>query len=347
MLSVSQATFRPDFSCDVQPPRFDPATGSQGRSFPLWCDELGREVWGAKAFLNTENYQLSIIPDIDTGTSALYVQFSGAAFAESNFVPLDRDGCGEVSLKVQRDLEHRGLSVRLDAGKLTRLDVALNVPLSESVANFAPVFSGAGLGRRVSKTDFGGTGFIVGNPKRDRWQLALYDKGAEMKAKAHGVAPFPKNTLRAELRLLRGEVIRTRLGIESATLSEVRANWEAVRAAHRETLLKHFFNRMPNENPALHLDGRALLRIGAGSKQPRSKSGAFALWSVLLGQYGLDGARAVIREEWSHLTRQALATQLAELESAAAALALAGDSVSGRALWELYVELREKLLCDA
>jgi hypothetical protein len=171
------------------------------------------------------------------------------------------------------------------------------------------------------------------------------DKGAQMKKNNYALDLCPDKTLRAELRLMKSGVIRERLPLAETTLAAVQSNWKLVAGEHQKSLQKHLFRRLPKDKRACLVDAQALLQMGADSSRPVAKSGTMALWALMLEQYGLDAARNLICSEWGHLSRQALDGHVASLEAAHSALQLGGESLSGRALWVLYEELREKLLC--
>lgn len=351
MLPVESCQFTSDFDAPLRLALASTAAeGKAGRPAPLYRDTAGRVVSGALAMLNTENYQLTIKPDRDGGKPLAFVQLSAGAFAESNLTPLGRDRCADVVLAVEHDLAERGALVPLEkCGKLTRIDIADNVQLSEPVENYGPIFAAVGARKTTSKLEFGGTGFVVGNKKRDRWQFAAYDKGAQMRAAGFAAVDCPANTLRPELRLLKGGVIRSRLGIATATLADLRGNWDALAAAHRETVERELFRYRAESLKPAPCDWGALLAAAGDSAQPWA---AFVKLSALVpfvADVGLAKAtdmalRAFAPDASTDAGRKQRDRIAQALEAAALRLALASVAPSGSPMLALYRELEEKLL---
>jgi hypothetical protein len=307
----------------------------------------GSSVSGSKAFLNTPDYQFTVKPDWETGTPLCLVQFSAGAFAETNLEPLDKDGAAEATLAVQRDLKSRGAALDLNSAKLVRLDVAQNVALDEPVDSYAPLFASVGGKKRVSKQDFGGTGFLLGNTQ---WQLAAYDKGAQMKEKGYELQLRPVNTLRLESRLMRSRVIRDRLGLTASTLPELRENWTALRPAFDKTLRSQLFRHSSSVGRLCFLDFDVAAQMAFEGPKSRewARFKSMAALGSLIGQLGLAGAKN-FADKWFTPENTASAIRQrrryhAELDAVAFRLSLDGSAPSGRSLLTLYRELEQKLL---
>ncbi len=354
-LSPSDIEFRPEFAASIRRADVNSATGEIGRESELWRPRVrvrGRTrelapVSGSLAFLNTPDYQFTVKPDGKTGTAFCMVQFSSGAFEETNLLPLDRDGAAEIALKVQRDLAERGAALDLDRAKLVRLDVANNVILDDPVDAYAPLFSGVGARKRVSKQDFGGTGFLVGNT---RWQLALYDKGAQMRAKGLEGALCPVNTLRPELRLMKAPVIRERLGLTACTLPELRSKWSALRPAYDEALRSEIFRHSGEANkPALFdFDACAVFALESGGRRAWERFKSYSALGALVTQMGLPAAKRLVSRHFApgatEVEKRQRLRYAEQLDAVAFRLSLDGSVSSGRSLLTLYQELESKLL---
>lgn len=352
-LSASDVTFKPDFECSVHQPKVNSATGETGRSMDLWRARASRArsesapISGVLATLNTPDYQFTVKPDWETGTPLCLVQFSAGAFSETNLEPLDYDGAAETALKVQRDLAARGAGLDLSRASLVRLDVASNVALDEPVDAYAPLFASAGGRKRLNKQDFGGTGFLLSNTQ---WQLALYDKGAQMHEKGFVAELCPVNTLRPELRLMKSRVIRDRLGLSASTLPELRSNWAALRPAYDKALRSQLFRHsaIAGRLGFLDFDAAAQMAFEGTNGREWARFKSLAALGGLIGQLGLAGAKHFAARNFAPGdTPSALRQQrrfALELDAVAFRLSLDGSAPSGRSLLTLYRELEEKLL---
>ncbi len=133
LLPVSEIGFRPDFPATVDKP-INAATGEYLRDRLLYrAGDL--EVTGAKAFYNTENFNLSIVPHRENDSALVLVHFSGGAYSDTNLEPMDADRCFEAARAVQTDLFKAGCDFDVMKAQITRLDVARNSELSHPVAS--------------------------------------------------------------------------------------------------------------------------------------------------------------------------------------------------------------------
>ncbi len=349
LVSISDAVISSDFSASIRVPDVNSSTGEVAASRPLFTDTAGRAVSGVRAFLNSPDYQLTISPDKRGPGAVALVQFSAGVNSENNLLPLDCDAALDASLWVRADLAARGFKLLrpLESQMLVRLDLASNVALNEPISNYAPLFLSAGASARQSKTDFGGTGFLVGNKNRDRWQLALYDKVAQMRALGHSFDLPPANTLRPELRLLKSSLIRDRLGLSESSLSAVRANSGALAVVHSAALEQQLFRHRSEADRPCPFDHAALLAAAMESNRPWSALKADGYLCVLVRDLGLPGAKHLVRDlapgnsESAKHRRRNLDK---ELDAAALRVSLWESSPDGTPMMALYRELELKLL---
>lgn len=242
LLPVSDIRFTPDFKATLHSAT-DASTGEALGERLLYVAD-GHEFYGRKASLNTDNFNLSISPHRDGGEAVCLIHFSAGAYSDNNLQPLDVEGCLSAARDVELDLRSLGAELSLDRAKITRLDIARNVQLSEPVACYAPVFAALSCRKRVDKKDFGGTGFLAGNKS---WEIGFYDKAAEMEEKGHDPASCPVNTLRPELRLKKSAIVRQAISCDS--LIELPRNWAELRTAYAHHLTRDVFK--PKEEAAI------------------------------------------------------------------------------------------------
>jgi hypothetical protein len=344
LLPASEIAFSPEFAPRVE----DPKNGSTGEAlynFPLYRDSRGRSVSGLRAVLNTPDYQLTLKPDRSGGAAVCLVQFSAGCFADTNLNPLDADECAEAALKVQRDVRKRGCKLDLEQARLWRVDVARNVMLDESVASYAPIFSGVGLRKRVRKLDFGGTGFVVGNKQ---WEIAGYDKGEQMRESGFVKDSPSDNVFRPELRLLKGSVIGKRLGAK--TLPELRAGWSNLKPVYLQSLKQEVLKMDSSTDVDALISWEAVARHAAesgGNTWTAFKSEAALM--MLLKDKGLPAAEHFVATAFGYDARTErgrkwIERRTSDLRRAAGLLALQAAAPSGRTLLTLYRELEKKLL---
>jgi hypothetical protein len=344
LLPVSEVAFRPDFPAIVEKP-INAATGEYLRDRLLYATD-GLEVTGAKAYYNSENFNLSILPHRDGGSSLVLVHFSGAAYNDTNLLPMDADQTLEAARAVQDELDFLGCDFEVEKAKITRMDIARNVKLSHPVACYAPAFSALNCRKRVDKMDFGGTGFLVGNKG---WEIGFYDKGAEMHEKGIELAACPENTLRPEVRYKKSQTVREATGVE--TLADLKQKWLGLKDSYLSSLTRDVFRPKMEAKTEATLDFYQEARFV-------SESGLKRKWQAFKGEVGLlllvrdMGLEAAKHFATNHLvedpdseagTRQ-VKRQNAELDAADYALRMQHEAPSGTLVKELYRELKRETL---
>jgi hypothetical protein len=349
LVSLSDAVVSSDFKTSLRLPDVNSATGEAAQTWPLYTDSAGRVVSGVRAYLNLPDYQLTIAPDRRSFGSVAVLQFSAGCNSETNLQPLGCDAAFDAVSWVRSDLASRGFKLLrpLESLQLVRLDLASNVALNEPIANYAPLFVSAGASARQSKTDFGGTGFLVGNKKRDRWELALYDKGQEMKDKGYPLDFRPVNTLRPELRLLKSRLIRERLGLGESNLLAVRENWDALASAHSLALQQQLFRHRSEADRPCPFNHVALVVAAMSAARPFGALKADGYLCVLVRDLGLAAAKQLVHSLAvgdSETDKRQRARIVKELDAAALRVSLWESSPAGTPMMALYRELESKLL---
>ncbi len=344
LLPVSEIGFRPDFPATVDKP-INAATGEYLRDRLLYrSGDL--EVTGAKAFYNTENFNLSIVPHRENDSSLVLVHFSGGAYSDTNLEPMDEERSICAARAVQADLLEAGCDFDVMKAKITRLDIARNVKLSHPVACYAPAFSALNCRKRVDKMDFGGTGFLVGNKS---WEIGFYDKGAEMHEKGIELAVCPENTLRPEVRYKKSQTVREATGVE--TLADLKQKWLGLKPSYVNSLTRDVFRPKMEAKTEATLDfyeeARFVLDSGAQRKWQAFKGEVGLL--LLVRDMGLEAAQnfatnQLVADPDSEAGIRQVKRQNAELDTADYALRMQHEAPSGTLVKELYRELKRATL---
>ncbi len=344
LLPVSEVAFRPEFPAIVEKP-INAATGEYLRDRLLY--EAGDlQVTGAKAYYNCDNFNLSIVPHREGGSSLVLVHFSAGAFRDNNLLPLDADQTLDAARAVADELDSLGCDFEVEKAKITRMDIARNVELSHPVACYAPAFSALNCRKRVDKMDFGGTGFLVGNKS---WEIGFYDKGAEMHEKGIELAACPENTLRPEVRYKKSLAVREATGVE--TLTDLKQKWLGLKDSYVSSLKRDVFRPKMEAKTEATLDFYEEARFV-------SKSGLKRKWQAFKGEVGLlllvrdMGLEAAKHFATNHLVAdpdseagiRQVKRQNAELDAADYALSMQHEAPSGTLVKELYRELKRKTL---
>ncbi len=345
LLPVEDVAVSPDCAARVGS-AINAATGESMTPRTLYRDTSGREVVGNIASLNTPNYQFGIKPDRAGSGSLALLQFSAGAFSKNNLEPLDRERTMEILRRVERDLDERGVKLKLERAKLIRVDVAKNVVLSRPVACFAPALAASGASKRTRKLDFGGTGFVVGNKS---WEIGFYDKGEEMKEKGYDPAECPVNSLRAELRFMK--IHPTCVRDVDRTVPNLLKGWKTLEADYNQAMRREVFRpkleKAKKQTPDFKQLAGEVKQTGERCLWQRFKSEAMLM--LLVEHYGLEGAKNFAATEFgfdasTKAGKRQIERMHAELERAAFAVQMAGKNENGDQILALYEELSAKIL---
>jgi len=231
--------YTPDFEVkdraqvSVQPGLVEYATGQQ-REVSLFKDELGRDVYGQKAFVNTERYNLTIQP-MGAGVE-LFLQTSlPKVVHEDNYTPLTNSETGQAINEIASDLKSRGVVVNLDNCGLSRVDLFKNVIGDNDFLSYSPLFELL-QSKRQHKRDYGTT-FTWSNTQRE---ICVYDKLTEMQSRGVEIAGFTANTLRFEYRLKNSRVCKRELSV--STVKELVNNLDNLAVKYKDALSKSIFS---------------------------------------------------------------------------------------------------------
>ncbi len=344
LLRTDEISISPDFPATIHSPR-NAATGEELNTRLLYVAG-GTPVTGQRAAFLTNNWQFVISPDRKSDVSFCSVQFSAGAFSKSNLEPLDSDQCFEVARAVEAELAEKGVKLDLSHAKLTRLDIAQNVRLSQPVACYGPALAAVGARKRVRKMDFGGTGFIVGNKS---WEAGFYDKGAQMLELGYSPDQCPENTLRPEVRFMKARVIQD--AVSCGSLPELRKNWGELKPAYKRFLKRDVFRPKIEANTDASIDFHQLARFVCEGESQRKwqafQREGMPLFLVL--SMGFERAKVYVSEEFeidgtSDAGKKQLSRIFVQLEKADFALKMQAATTTGQEVKALYRELKRAVL---
>lgn len=236
--------YTPDFEVkdrarvSVQPGLVDYENGQQ-REVSLFKDELGRDVYGQKAFVNTDQYNLTIQP-MGSGVE-LFLQTSlPKTIKDDNYSPLTDSETRQAVDAIASDLRSRGIVVNLDKCGLSRVDLFKNVCGENDFLSYSPLFELL-QSKRQHKRDYGTT-FTWSNTQRE---ICAYDKLTEMRSRGMATGGLPTNTIRFEYRLKNSRVCGRELGV--STVKDLVNNLDTLPVKYRDALSKSIFSLRVDE----------------------------------------------------------------------------------------------------
>jgi hypothetical protein len=259
---------------------------------------------------------------------------------------MDKERIFSSAHDVRKQLGDAGLSFATDKARLVRVDLAKNVEMSQPVAAYTPVFGALNGRKSMSKQDYGGTGFLMGNTQR---QVCFYDKGAEMHAKGVELDECPVNTLRPECRLMKGRVVVDALGAE--TLPDLLRGWEKIPGAYTHSMEQDVFRAKMEKKIGAALDFYQEAKFIMDSEFLRKwqafKSDATPM--MLVERFGLEFAKQFVAFELVEDPDSASGRRQAkrmhdELDQAAFAIRMSEAAPDRTPLQQLYQELRRQVL---
>jgi hypothetical protein len=220
---------------EILPASINYKTGEQ-ENHELFQRSSGQWVRGAKAYLNTDNFNVTVKPNNLGGGAWLWIQLSVPKFiAGDNFYPLSDVEAKGLPEMLGAKLSDYGILINANALKVSRLDTFQNVYASETFSDYIPVFQLL-KAKRQNKREYGST-FLWENSYRE---LCVYDKITEVKNQGRSIEGLPENTIRFEYRLLRSKSVKNALGIKTA--KSLFDNLGSVREMYLEAMKYHLFD---------------------------------------------------------------------------------------------------------
>lgn len=336
--------YTPDFEVkdrarvSVQPGLVDYENGQQ-REVSLFKDELGRDVYGQKAFVNTDQYNLTIQP-MGSGVE-LFLQTSlPKTIHDDNYSPLTNAETKQAIDEIERDLKSRGVAVNLDKCGLSRVDLFKNVVGRHDFMSYSPLFSLL-QSKRQHKRDYGTT-FTWSNTQRE---ICAYDKLTEMRARGMAVTGYPVNTIRFEYRLKNARVCGRELG--ASNVKELVNNLDDLQKKYHGALAKSIFS--------LNVEDVKILASQELQSWMQTYADNFgdAWFSRLLRDYGAYYMASLAGDEVVKIVlacvigdRVKLWRAIRFFEDAKRNFEMSKDTGKQETLADLYGELRDKVMDD-
>lgn len=204
------------------------------REVSLFKDESGRDVYGSKAFVNTDKYNLTIQP-MGHGVE-LFLQTSVPKVINGdNYTPLTNSETRQAVEVIGQDLRSRGIGLNLENCKLSRVDLFKTVHGENNFLTYSPLFALL-QSKRQQRRDYGTT-FTWQNTQRE---VCVYDKLVEMKSRGVEISGYPDNSIRFEYRLKNSRVCGREVG--SKTVKELVNNLDGLSQKYRDALSGSIFS---------------------------------------------------------------------------------------------------------
>lgn len=238
-LSINEYSIAPDNRLTVQPASYLAGSGEVVSEFPLFRDESGRSFRGAKAYLNTDRFNLTLQPFSRGGEvgASCFVQFSVPKIhSGNNYYSVGEAGSKAVVELVERELRENGVSTSLQEANISRLDTFKNIQPEEPFSSYYSLFPLLKARRTIQRGY--GTTFLVHNTQQE-W--CVYDKIEEMRQRGVDLSEFPARTMRFEHRLLNGAKVEAVHGFKSVG-ALFSGGYEVVREKARESWSKSLFS---------------------------------------------------------------------------------------------------------
>jgi len=224
---------------ELMPSVIDYKTGETDNK-KLFQRSSGQWVKGSKAFLNADNFNVTIKPNNLTNEVILWVQLSVPKFLTGdNFYPVG-DEAKRLPVELETELRSRGIGLNVNDMRVSRLDAFQNVYASETFGDYIPVFRLL-RAKRQNRRDYGST-FLWENTQRE---ICVYDKLTEVKNRGYEVEGYPQNTIRFEYRLLKSKSVKDALHVK--TVNKLFGNLDSVRDVFRDALRYHLFDLETSE----------------------------------------------------------------------------------------------------
>lgn len=323
----------------IQPATLDYETNTKADT-RLFRNSAGEWVEGAKAYINSSRYNLTIKPNLKGDGVKAFIQFSfPKALTGDNFYSLEEKSIGLAKQVLAGDIKEKGILLNLEECKLSRLDIFKNAITDEEFSEYTPLYKMLRAKRQLRR-DYGST-FLWSNTQRE---ICVYDKLQEIKNRGGAIREYPQKTTRFEYRLLNSRVTKKDTGLEK--LRDI-DNYDAVRNTYKDALEKHLFCLSVNEINILV--GSELENIIRGYKERggrywiREFKEDFGAYMVLK-MANLETLRGILERVTDY--RMVAWRVIKDFEKSRDSIALMTKGDSGKTLADLYNELKNKVLND-
>ena len=228
-LFIEDFTVTPGAKIIIQPSPYILGTGELTSNHPLIeCENMS--VGGAKAYLNTDRFNLTI-----QDRSKAFLQCSlPKVYARDNYKPLNKAQSIEAINTVGQDLWESGFHTDINKSNISRLDIFKNVLTDEPYQQYADIFKVL-RGKRKLRRDYGTT-FLWHNTQEE---LEIYDKIEEIRIRKKDTKDYP-DTMRFEHRLLNKRKANNVLGFSA--VEAIADNWQVIKDKTREAWKRDLFS---------------------------------------------------------------------------------------------------------
>lgn len=329
-----------DSELRVQPGTFEVATG-EAYEHPLFSTSKHGYIYGAKAYLNEENWNFTIKP-LPGGSKAngAFLQLSVPKnYYGNNYYSVGEQGTRAVLGKVEEELHGKGVHTNLLEADISRVDTFKNIEPEEPFSSYYTLFPLLKARRAIQRGY--GTTFLVSNSQQE---FCVYDKLEEMSKRKLDTSSLP-NTMRFEHRLLNKSKVNSTYGF--SRLEDVfKGGYEVIREKQVDSWKSSLFNFKAEE--VVLLGSRQLEQEMRKFKE----EAPFNWFSRFLKAYGsyylamIAGKEVVVEALKSLEAERTMVWRAMKVfeEAERELLVLKQEEGSNKTLGTLYEELRRKVL---
>jgi hypothetical protein len=338
-LMLNEYEITDDSEIRIQPASYELGTGSKVE-YPLFQTPSHGAQYGSKAYLNTDNWNLTLkpLPASNRATGAFLQLSVPKNYYGSNFYSVGEQGTQAVLNKVEGELKERGVHTSLIEADMSRVDTFKNIEPEEPFSSYYSLFSLLKARKAIQRGY--GTTFLLSNSQQE---FCVYDKLEEMRERNMETGGLPP-TMRFEHRLLNKQKIQNVYGF--GKVGEIfHGGYEVIKEKQVESWESSLFNFTAEE---LVLLGSKQLEQEMRRFKERSPSGWFSKFLKAYGAYYLasHAGKEVIVEALQNFEADRMkiwrAVQVFE-EAERELLILKQEEGSKKTLGALYEELRRKV----
>ena len=198
-IKLSSSEFDVSSSSDIQIlPHLVNLNGETEERTALFQDSAGREHYGQKAFINEDNYNVTI------KNGYLFIQLNANKLSHPYELQTDREKREAEIRSVTNAIKESGIECDFDEMNVSRLDLCKQKQMEHSLMTYHSVFSALSAKRQISRVH--GDTFLFMNKSRG---TQFYDKSIEAEI------PNMKNLIRGELQLKNGKTVQRHTPIKT------------------------------------------------------------------------------------------------------------------------------------
>ena len=328
-----------DSEIRVQPASYELGTGSKVE-YPLFETPSHGSHYGSKAYLNSDNWNLTLKPMAGGGrATGAFLQLSVPKnYYGSNFYSVGEQGTKAVLSKVEGELKEKGVHTNLFGADMSRVDTFKNIEPEEPFSSYYSLFSLLKARKAIQRGY--GTTFLLSNTQQE---FCVYDKLEEMKGRNIETGGLPP-TMRFEHRLLNKAKVQNVYGM-SRVEDIFRGGYEVIKEKQVESWKGSLFNFTAEE---LVLLGSKQLEQEMRRFKEKSPSGWFSKFLKAYGAYYLasHAGKEIVIEALQNFEADRMkiwrAVQVFE-EAERELMVLKQEEGSNKTLGVLYEELRRKV----